>query len=99
MEAALKTAGLLPGIREWHRFLDRLLLVAGILSLAISALFFFAYNWHSMGRLMKLGLIESLIILTLIGYCYFGGSRLVGKIILTAATILLGGLMALFGQI
>jgi len=52
-----------------------------------------------MGRLMKLGLIESLIILTLIGYCYFGGSRLVGKIILTAATILLGGLMALFGQI
>ncbi|MBM9603358.1 DUF2157 domain-containing protein [Desulfopila inferna] len=99
MDAALKTAGLLPGTRDWSRFLGRLLLVAGMLSLAVSVLFFFAFNWHSLGRLTKLGLIESLIILSLIGYCYFGGSRLTGKIILTVAMILLGVLMALFGQI
>ncbi|GAB4358810.1 MAG: DUF2157 domain-containing protein [Gammaproteobacteria bacterium] len=98
IDDALAVADILPTTRAWRHFIDRLLLFTGTLSLAAAVIFFFAYNWEAMGRYAKFGLVEGLIVLALIGYWKLGTERLPGKAMLLLATLLLGALLALFGQ-
>ena len=98
VDAALAVARILPTARQWRRFIDRLLLFAGVLALAAAVIFFFAYNWSAMGRFAKFGLVEGVIVLALIGYWKLGTGRLSGKSMLLLAVLLLGALLALFGQ-
>lgn len=97
-KAALAAAGALPMTRDWRVFLDRLLLVAGAVALAASVVFFVAYNWSDLGKVMKFGLVALLVALAVAGYWRLGAERLTGKASLLVAAILLGSLLALFGQ-
>lgn len=99
LREALDAAGALPTAVQWRRFLDLMLLWLGSVMLAAAAIFFFAFNWDEMGRLGKIGLIEALIVATLIGLWRFGLESAVGKATLFAAALLTGGLFALIGQI
>ncbi len=98
IEAALAVGEVLPTTQSWRQFLDRLLLFTGVLALAIAVIFFFAYNWDAMGRFAKFGLVEAFIVIALMGYWKLGPDRLVGKAALMLAALLMGALLALFGQ-
>lgn len=97
-QSALAAGGVLPAARDWRVFLDRLLLWSGALALAASVIFFIAHNWSDLGKLAKFGLVGLLVALAVIGYWRLGNDRLAGKASLLVASILLGALLALFGQ-
>jgi uncharacterized membrane protein len=87
-----------PGAREWRAFLDRLLLWAGATALAVAVVFFIAYNWQYFGRLSRFGAAELLVLGAVLAYWRLGEDRAAGKAALLAAAILVGALLALFGQ-
>jgi len=98
VEDALIVVGIVPRNNAWRKFIDQLLLWLGGLSLAVAALFFIAYNWQDMGRFAKFGMVESLMLLTVVAYCRSGEQAVAGRVALLGATILLGVLLALYGQ-
>jgi uncharacterized membrane protein len=95
---ALRVAGVSPDGRAWRIFLDRLLLWLGGLALAFAALFFVAYNWNEIGRFAKFAMVEAAIVLVVLAYWKFGAATVKAKVSLLVATILLGVLLALYGQ-
>ncbi len=95
---ALAVAGVTPTTQDWKRFLDRLLLWSGTTFLAVGIIFFIASNWNALGRYLKFGLVEVLIGAALFAYWRVGSERAAGKAALLFATLLLGALLALFGQ-
>ncbi|TFH88482.1 DUF2157 domain-containing protein [Billgrantia azerbaijanica] len=110
---AVRLSGLYPSGRAWARFLDRLLLWLGCLALAFAVLFFIAYNWSGMGRWLRFGLVEASLVAAIGVYWWAEGrgavddtvvddivvDDIVARVALTAAAILLGVLLALFGQV
>ena len=95
---ALLATRVAPDSIAWRTFIDNLLLWLGGLSLAASVVFFFAYNWYDIGRFAKFALIELLIVLAVIAYWKLGSQKVSGKVSLLVSTILLGVLLALYGQ-
>lgn len=100
---AVALSGLLPSGRAWGVFLDRLLLWLGTLALACAVLFLIAYNWTEMGRWQRFGLVQAALVAAIGVYWWAEGRGGVGIIVaraaLTAASLLLGVLLALFGQV
>ena len=98
MPQALSLAGVFPSGSDWRRFLDHLLLWLGTLLVGVGVIFFFAYNWQDLGRFAKFGLVEGLLLMTLIVVWRFGLESLAGKAALLAASLFVGALLALVGQ-
>ena len=98
-ERSLKIIGHAPGASNWNRFLNILLLVLGAGFAVSGVFFFFAYNWADMHRFVKLGIIESLILLMIIIVSRITLDKLPGKITLTVAGLFVGALLAVFGQV
>ena len=86
-----------PAPVEWRRFLASVLLVLGAGLVLSGVISFFAFNWSEMGRLAKMGLIASAI-----AGCALGAlrhpERLPARVLLLAAAVLVGALLAVFGQ-
>ena len=95
---AAAVAGVFPSGSHWSRFLDFLLLCLGGLSLAFSVLLFVAFNWSELGRLARFALVESAMVLAFAGYWLAGRNALAAQVALLATGLILGGLLALFGQ-
>ncbi|MEZ4661133.1 MAG: DUF2157 domain-containing protein [Caldilineaceae bacterium] len=87
-----------PGRQAWRRFLDRLLLIVGVLLLVSGVFFFFAYNWDALHRFVRLGLVEAAILAAAALAHFLGLRKLSGKVALLAAALLGGALLAVFGQ-
>jgi len=98
-ERALKIIGYTPDASKWNRFLNTLLLVLGAGFTVCGIYFFFAYNWADMNRFVKLGIIETMIVGLIIATSSISLGKLPGKITLTVAGVLVGALLAVFGQI
>lgn len=98
-ERALKIIGFTPDARKWNRFLDILLLVLGAGLMVSGIYFFFAYNWADMHRFVKLGIVEALILGMVVATSRLAPTNLPGKITLTVAGVLIGALLAVYGQI
>jgi len=98
VRAALGVAGTLPTVRHWRAFLDALLLWSGAVAVGAAVVFFIAHNWNDLGKFAKFGLIELPLLAAVVGYWRWGPDRAVGKASLLVAAILLGALLALFGQ-
>jgi uncharacterized membrane protein len=98
-QESLRMAGLVPGPSEWRAFLGRLTLWLGTVALAASAIFFFAFNWDSLGRFAKLGLVEAAILAALLASWRLDLDSMAGKAVLTLLALLAGALLALTGQI
>jgi uncharacterized membrane protein len=75
-----------------------LLLWSGAVALAAAVVFFMAHNWNNLGRFAKFGLVELLLAAAVLAYWRLGPDRAAGKSSLLVASILLGALLALFGQ-
>jgi uncharacterized membrane protein len=95
---ALQVAGVAPDNKAWRTFIDHLLLWLGGLALAFAVLFFIAYNWDGIGRFAKFSMVEVCIILAVAAYWKLDDHKVAGKVSLLVATILLGVLLALYGQ-
>lgn len=99
LERALRITHHLPDQRGWRRFIDRSLLVLGILFLLSGIFFFFAYNWADMHDFAKLGVIQAALLIAVGLTQWLGLGRLTGKVALLAAALLVGALLAVFGQV
>ncbi len=98
INAALAAIKVFPEGKEWLRFVDHLLMWLGGLAIAFAAMFFIAYNWDELGRFTKFGMVEGLIIITVLAYWKLDEHKVGAKVALLMATIFLGVLLALYGQ-
>lgn len=98
LEKALAISKIRPDKTAWHDFIDKFLLLSGGLSLAAGIVFFFAYNWDEFGRFAKFTMAEVLLVLSVLVYWRLGSQSLSAKVALLVSSILLGVLLALYGQ-
>jgi uncharacterized membrane protein len=98
LPTALRLAGLRPSRADWQRFFNQLTLWLSAIFCATAVIFFFAYNWQAMGLFAKFGLVELLIIASLILYWRLDSNHLTAQAALLFATLLVGALLALVGQ-
>jgi uncharacterized membrane protein len=97
LDRALEIATSTPDAAAWHRFLSRVLALLGTALILAGVVCFFAYNWDRIGRFGKLGLIEAgIVVAALVGWWRL--PRLSGQIALTAAAVLVGPLLGVYGQ-
>lgn len=88
-----------PKKEDWLQFSSLFSLILGVGLFCIGVVFFFAYNWNAIPGIIKLGLIFGLITLFTIASLYQKFSLLIKQLCLTAASLLVGVLFAVFGQI
>ncbi|MBX3012152.1 MAG: DUF2157 domain-containing protein [Caldilineaceae bacterium] len=98
LEEGLRLVGAVPSGKGWARFLDYSLLVLGALFFVSGLFFFIAYNWEDLPRLARYGVLEGAILLMACMAHWVGLQRLGGKVALTVAALLVGALLAVFGQ-
>jgi uncharacterized membrane protein len=97
LDRALEIATTSQPPAAWHRFLARALMLLGAALILAGVVCFIAYNWDRIGRFGKLGLIEiGIVAAALVGWWRL--PQLSGQIALTAASVLVGGLLAVYGQ-
>lgn len=107
--AALQLAGARPDAPAWRAFAASLLRAAGLGAIGTGILFFVAANWQAFGVLGRFALLQTAL-LACIGVALWRtppspglerappGAALIGQAALILATLLTGGLLALFGQ-
>jgi len=87
------------GATSWHKFLRILFISLGIGFITAGIGFFFAYNWADLNKFAKLGLIEGLIVVLTLIVLFSKLNLSIKNIILTSASVMVGVLFAVFGQI
>ncbi len=95
-EAALQELG---QKRRWWRHCDLLLLVLGGGLLLAGVIFFIAFNWLAMDKMVKLGGLQVLVVSGAVGAWWRGLDRVEGRALLFAACLLVGVFLAAFGQV
>lgn len=85
--------------KSWKSFLNILFISLGVGFTVSGILFFFAYNWADLHKFTKMGLIEGLIILSVSIILFSKLSLNFKNILLTGTSVLVGVLIAVFGQI
>lgn len=83
----------------WQQFLRIMFLSLGASFLLAGIIFFFAYNWDQLHKFVKLGIMEGLIILLTLTALLMRKNILLRKFLLTGASVLVGVLFAIFGQV
>ncbi len=96
---ALQRIGKTPSLASWRRWIDIALLVLGVGFLLAGIFFFFAYNWQSLPKFGKLAIVQVLIVVAAAVAYWRGLDDRIGQTALTAAAILLGALLAVYGQV
>lgn len=99
LQRALEIVRPAPERQAWVRFLSLVMLILGAGLVVSGIYFFFAYNWNSLHRFIKLGLLEGLVVAAVLLAYWLGLDRLPGKVALSAAALLVGALLAVYGQI
>ncbi|RKH11704.1 DUF2157 domain-containing protein [Corallococcus sp. CA053C] len=94
---ALHLAVATPSRSAWRTFLSTTLMGLGSLLVLAGVVYFFAYNWAEMGRFAKLGLVALGITGTAVG-AWRLGDRPAGQFALLASAVLVGPLLAVYGQ-
>ena len=83
--------------KQWNQFLSVFLLAVGVGFTVAGIIFFFAYNWDELPKFAKLGIVEVLLIASVLLVTFTRWNKLVKQILLTGATFLIGTLFAVFG--
>jgi uncharacterized membrane protein len=94
---ALALVGASPTPDAWARFLGSALLLLGAGLVLSGVVSFFAFNWATLGRFAKFGLLEGgIIACALLGW--WRARDAVGRVAIFAAAVLVGPLLGVFGQ-
>lgn len=99
LQLGYQKSSLYPSPKEWLNIAYRFFLSAGLLLLLSGIIFFFAYNWGSLHKFAKLGLVQAGMLGIAIALLVFKPSDFVLKLGLTAISVLVGIAFAVFGQI
>jgi len=83
----------------WARWGRRALLALGAGQLLAGVVFFFAYNWHDLSDIAKFAAIEAALVIAAGGALLVGLDRAFGQVLLIAASVLTGVLLAAIGQV
>lgn len=83
----------------WARWALRALLALGAAQLLTGIVFFFAYNWNDLSDLAKVAIVEGTLAIAVLGAVIVGPDRAFGQILLLAASVLTGVLLAVIGQV
>ncbi len=86
-------------VKSWKKFLQLLFISLGVGFTVSGVIFFFAYNWTDLHKFVKLGLIEGLIVAASCIVLFSKLNLKTKNILLTGISILVGVLIAVFGQI
>ncbi|PTL78432.1 DUF2157 domain-containing protein [Vitiosangium sp. GDMCC 1.1324] len=97
LERALRLAVATPERPAWRRFLSTVLLGFGSLLVLSGVIYFFAYNWAALHRFGKMGLLLAAIIAASVA-AWRLGEGLAGQFALLFAAVLVGPLLAVYGQ-
>ncbi len=84
---------------DWSKFIKTFLMSLGIAFFVSGVIFFFAYNWASLHKFAKLGLVQILLIIMVAVAVFSNLEKNVKGIILMGTGMLVGALFAVFGQI
>ena len=76
--------------KQWNQFLSVFLLAVGVGFTVAGIIFFFAYNWDELPKFAKLGIVEVLLIASVLLVTFTRWNKLVKQILLTGATFLIG---------
>lgn len=101
-QRAATAARVYPTPLAWRQFLNRGFLLLGGVALAFGLMFFIAYNWLEFNRFAKFALIEGFIVAATLSYLVAERTKrplLVRQTCLTVASLGLGALLALYGQV
>ncbi|MDO5769887.1 MAG: DUF2157 domain-containing protein [Psychrobacter sp.] len=99
---ASQVLGIYPNQRSWLAFFDKALLITSLVAIGLALVFFIAYNWFHMGKMGKFALVEGALVLTVLAYMVLAYRRkytLLQQLLLLVASIIVGSLLALFGQV
>ena len=88
-----------PTSRAWRDFLVLAFGVFGLALLLAGVIFFFAYNWEALGRFARFGLLQTALVACCGLAAWRGLHTLLGRLALAAGVVLIGPLLAVFGQI
>lgn len=83
----------------WARWALLALLALGAGHLLAGIIFFFAYNWDDLTRVAKFAILQGGIAVSVILALVFKLDRPAGQVLLIAATVLVGALLAVIGQV
>jgi uncharacterized membrane protein len=83
----------------WQKFFRLFFITLGVGFTVLGIVFFFAYNWADLHRFAKIGLIEVLLIAVTSLVLLPKINIHIRNIILTGASVLVGVLFAVFGQV
>ncbi len=97
-DAFKAASGLLRPVSSWFSWARQMLLLFGSALVLAGIIFFFVYNWAAMGKFIKFGLIEAGIIVCIVGSHLRGRTQLEGKVLLLGGAMLVGVLLAVYGQ-
>lgn len=96
LDVALAELGHVP---RWRQHCNLLLLVVGGSLILAGIIFFVAFNWLAMDKMVKLGGLQALIVGCTVAAWLRGIERLEGRALLFAACLLVGVFLASFGQV
>ena len=96
---AIEIARLTPDRDSLLHFIDRFLIVTGVVLIVAGIAVFFAWNWADLGPMTKFALIECGIVAAVVLACRFGLDSAAGRVSLFAAAFLVGTFLAVFGQV
>ena len=99
MEARDDALTTLRPARHWQRWANRSLLFVGTSLFLAGVIFFFAYNWARMAAVFKFCVIEAGLWVCAISAMQNGLEKITGKVLLLSACVLVGVLLAVFGQV
>lgn len=83
----------------WARWGRHALLALGASQFLAGVIFFFAYNWHDLSDIAKFAIVESALVIAVAGAWLVGLDRAFGQVLLIAASVLTGVLLAVIGQV
>ena len=83
----------------WVRWALRAVLALGAGHLLAGIIFFFAYNWDDLSPVAKFAILQNGIVVSVIAALFVKLDRIGGQVLLIAGSVLVGGLIAVVGQV
>lgn len=88
-----------PSREEWTKSVRFWCLLFGVALITSGVLFFGAFNWAELSRFQKFAIMEALLVAGFFGVLTRGLDSTAGKVCLVATSVLVGVLLAVYGQV
>ena len=98
LERGYEVAGLYPDTKDWKRFLDKFLLVLGVVFVVSGIISYFVTQWEEFEGILQMGIVGFFLLAAMYYSNQQGFDRLEGKIGLTVSVVLIGIFLSVADQ-